>query len=98
MCEVLKLCGALGPILRSVCAYLLAAMPPTGPVRSAGVQPGRPHPLCEQVHSLQDVRWADVQRLLPPGYGADHHKPPQQVSQPERDTAVKPSLLLLWCV
>ena len=65
---------AFGPILWSVCACLLAAMQPTGPVRSIVVQPSKPHPLCGQDHSLQDGHWADVQRLLPPahGYGADN--------------------------
>ena len=63
--------------------------------RPLGLQLGDPHPLCGQDASVQDERWADVQRPLPParGYGAESHKAPELASQPEQDSVVKLSLL-----
>ena len=39
------------------------------------MQLGDPHPLCGQDASVQDERWADVQRPLPPAGGADTQRP-----------------------
>ena len=79
----------------TMCACLVAATQPKGPVRSADLQLGNPHSLCAQSLCLSDKQWADMRRLLLPacGYGADKHKPAEQASQPERDTAVTLSLL-----